>query len=313
MWPFRKLEWIDIVLKQAQKEKYRNFLIAWIKGLGDIPLRLCGFSHYIKSHIPEVQISYITRPGLEEALSLMEDVPQVIVVPSWRRGDSKQGLPTLQAIEEYLEEIGRRQEFEVLIPQVNRGRWRRNQIGRYVPRLQWKEEYDNYGRQLRQKTRGARVVAIHLEAGTQKFYRVPVTKDWDRKNWLEVLREILVIPDTVIFLLGAEKTGITLESDRIVDLRGDTSVIQALSLILASDLFLAPDSGLLNLVYYLGTEKPLKVISLWGQIAGCLQQAVPSPNPRLQHFPIIGKDHWVNNIIPEAVMAQVRQVLVGVR
>ncbi|MBI3008976.1 MAG: hypothetical protein HYY56_05645, partial [Candidatus Omnitrophica bacterium] len=77
---------------------------------------------------------------------------------------------------------------------------------------------------------------------------------------------------------------------------------QLLSIITSSNMLIAPDSGILTLVYYLDVNLPLDVISLWGPAKyGVLQLKVDSPNRLLNHFPLKGKGEDINSIKVEDV------------
>ncbi|MGH2611703.1 MAG: hypothetical protein ACRDFB_01480, partial [Rhabdochlamydiaceae bacterium] len=91
-----------------------------------------------------------------------------------------------------------------------------------------------------------------------------------------------------IILFGLKKEPI-FKHPRIYDLRGETSPLEILSIIKNRCLSLiAPDSGVLGLTYFLNTPFPLKLVSLWADPNhGILKQNVPSPNPLLEHTPVI--------------------------
>jgi ADP-heptose:LPS heptosyltransferase len=109
-----------------------------------------------------------------------------------------------------------------------------------------------------------------------------------------------------IILFGVNKTD-HFYLPSIVDLKGKTSVIEMLSIIKnRCNVLIAPDGGVLSLIYYLDVFSPITVISLWGDAnQGILKQAVPSPNKGLVHMPIIGKGNDISNISVEEVFSKI--------
>ena len=80
-----------------------------------------------------------------------------------------------------------------------------------------------------------------------------------------------------------------IEGEGVIDLRGKTTLREMLALVKRRCTHLVlPDSGPLAMVYYLDAAFPLKIISLWADPRhGVLKQKVDSPNPLLQHIPLI--------------------------
>jgi ADP-heptose:LPS heptosyltransferase len=92
--------------------------------------------------------------------------------------------------------------------------------------------------------------------------------------------------------------------NRIIDLRGKTSLFELLSIIKNRCRYLiAPDSGILSMVYYLDTAFPLQIISLWADPKhGILKQNVASPNPLLIHRPLIGAHRDLSTVSADDVL-----------
>src|SRR5205814_698483 len=64
----------------------------------------------------------------------------------------------------------------------------------------------------------------------------------------------------------------------------------------------APDSGVLSIVYYLDAVFDLLLVSLWSDPdQGVMKQSTPSPNARLVHVPLAGRQRNVANIAPDEV------------
>lgn len=297
------------VFQQARRQGAKRLLGAWVRGMGDVATRLCGFVAHVRSTLPGVSVSFITRPGLREVLLLIPDVEEILVVPEWRREDSLDGRPTLEDVRHALARLGREGEFDLLIPQLDRGPWWHEQVGSFVPRLRWGPERAAQARSLMDETRfasNALRLAVHLEAGTKHFYGGEgVNRDWPPEHWRALFARLAAEARFAVFVLG-DAGSPTYEvpfgpAHGFCDFRGRTSVIEALSVIGACDIFLAPDSGLLNLVYYLDMATPLQVVSLHAAISGVLRQGVSSPNPRLVHTPLVEPSGQIEAIPVERV------------
>src|SRR6185295_85660 len=64
-----------------------------------------------------------------------------------------------------------------------------------------------------------------------------------------------------------------------------------------------PDSGILSMIYYLDTAFPIQIVSLWADPDhGILKQGVPSPNPELKHFPLIGENRDLSSLSMQKVL-----------
>jgi hypothetical protein len=74
--------------------------------------------------------------------------------------------------------------------------------------------------------------------------------------------------------------------------------------------FDCPRRGVLTAAYYLADDFPLDVISLWSDPRqGILKQDCPSPNPRLRHVALRGRDEDVRNLSVDEVAAALERSL----
>lgn len=55
---------LDRLLKKAAKNNQKKFLLAWNRGLGDIPLGLYAIIYRIREFIPDCSITFLTRPKM---------------------------------------------------------------------------------------------------------------------------------------------------------------------------------------------------------------------------------------------------------
>ena len=254
------------------RKKPKKVLLGWNRGLGDIPLGLFAIVHRIKTFSPDAEITFLIRKNLAEGFSLFPGV-EVLVAPHWRRGETYDVRRTLIALDRSPDE------FDLIIPYPKPADWVYWQYGKLMPKLSWKEEYDALWKKFDLPQEKA--IAVHVHAETD--YAL-----W--RNWPEErLREFLdLVREEPVILLGLKRAPL-FEGERIIDLRGKTSLLEMLSIIKNScKALIAPDSGILSTIYYLDVSFPLRICSLWADPKhGVLKQNVPSPNPQLVHMPLI--------------------------
>lgn len=285
------------ILKKARQRRSYRFLLIWNRGLGDIPLGLYRVIQVIKEFIPEASITILTRKDLEEGFYLLEDV-QAIAVPNWERGKPVN-------LEETLKFLGKKKEdFDVILEKVDPTRWFKKDLGKFVPKLRWRLEYDQLWKKFNLAPYTVPHIAVHLSTETEEFYSY--NKNWPAEKFAEIFSALLNKIPIKIILLGLRKTAFLLNA-HILDLRGETSILEMLSIIKnCCPLLIAPDGGVLSLTYYLNVEFPLTIISLWGDDhQGVLKQSVPSPNSKLKHIPLIGRNKNINAITTEEVLTAI--------
>lgn len=297
---FRKNEF-DQLLKKAARLKQKKFLLVWNRGLGDIALGVYGIIHKIQQTIPEADITILTRKDLEEGFHLLDHI-QTIVVPNLKRGEP---LDLIKALNIYSK---KREDFDVILEKPDPTRWLKKDLGFFIPKLKWRQEYDQLWKKFNLTPYNIPHLAVHLHTETEEFYNY--NKNWPPEKFQELFTLLLKEFPLKIILLGLRKT-LSASPAQILDLRGETSVLEMLSIIKnCCPLLIAPDGGVLSLVYYLHVEFPITVISLWGDgQQGILKQGVSSPNCKLKHIPIIGRNKDINTITTEEVMAVLRRNL----
>ena len=326
------------LIEDARRRGEKKFLVAWNRGLGDIPLCVYGFVALIKKNINDAKVTIMTRSGLDEVFRLIRLVDDVITIPHWTREDNlKKGQPVRLDVEEELEKLGLKGKFDVIIHNLKAGKWRKRQIGKIVPRLEWREEDRDFNIEILRlapqndkrkchsehirfaqcklreesnlggRTTDKYVVSLHIDSETGHIYGY--NKNWDIEKWRGLVKRLLSTYNDIYFIL----LGLTrhdepfLDSSFITDMRGRTDIKQLLSIVTSSKMLIAPDSGILNLVHYLDVDIPLDVISLWGPAKyGILQLKVASPNRLLNHFPLLGKREDINTIVVEDVLKVVK-------
>lgn len=277
----------DKLLKKAQNKGVKKVLAVWNRGLGDIPLGLYALIERVNAFIPGAEITFLTRVDLLEAFSLLEKV-RAIGVPWWERGkpfDVQDTLTRLRIPKDA---------FDLILERINPSKWFPWQIGYLTPRLNWKGEFDDLYKRFELDS-SFFYIGAHISTETQQFYGY--RKDWPRERWGELFN-ILGKDDIRVILFGINKDGFGKDNPSIIDLRGETGLIEMLSIIKnCCKALIAPDGGILSIVYYLDVSFPITVVSLWSDPRqGVLKQAVPSPNPGLLHIPLIGRNNDVSSI-----------------
>lgn len=244
--------------------KKTNFYILWNRGLGDIALGLYGLNHRIYEVIPDAQIHYLTRFDLKEGFMLLGNC-NVTVIPSMQRGKKFEMVKT-------------QEKNAVFFSKPNPTDWLSDQLKKLVPKLQLPSKI------IKKNS----LIALHVDSETGIYYGYQ--KNWPLAHFQTLIQDLNKNGVKPV-IIGLKKTEDFLDFD-VLDLRGDMSLIAVLTYILENCSFLvAPDSGILSLLYYLDVQAPIKLISFWADPnQGILKQGVHSPNSLLKHVPIIEKD-----------------------
>jgi ADP-heptose:LPS heptosyltransferase len=295
---FRRNE-LDVLLRRAAKANSVKYLIIWNRGLGDIALGLYALVKRIREFIPDAEITFLTRKELEDGFRLL-DGTRVIVAPWWRRGEQIDLDDTLTRL------AIQKSDYDEILEKINPTKWLSWQIGKVVPRLKWDAENDRLCERFRLGPERD-CIGVHVSSETAQFYKYQ--KDWPMDNWKELFNRLAEKTDRRIILFGHNKDE-EFSSPRIIDLRGETGLIEMLSIIKKHcPILIAPDGGILSIIYYLDTYFNLRVISLWGDARqGVLKQGVASPNNGLEHIPVIGRNNMVTKISVDEVLDKIIRI-----
>lgn len=282
---------LDWLCKRAKRRQSKRLLLAWNRGLGDIALGLYAIVHRIRYWIPDAEISFLIRANLQEGFSLLEGV-QTILAPSWVRGEPYDVNQTLVG-------LGRSpEEFDLIIAWPNPTEWVSWQYGQLVPRLTWKSVHEELYKKF---DLPSHFTYIGVQTTAETHYGL--WRNWPQNRWSELFEKLRASDSmrVILFGLGTESK---FPSDRVIDLRGKTSLFELISIIKNRCRYLiAPDSGILSMVYYLDAAFPLQIISLWADPKhGILKQNVASPNPLLIHRPLIGAHRDLSTISADDVL-----------
>lgn len=283
----------DALLRDAAGRGYRKIIIGWNRGLGDIALGLYALVYRIRKYLPEAEIVFFTRQDLREGFLLLENV-HVLTSPDIQRGRSF-------SLDEELKKLGRSlDEFDLVIEKPDPTRWLYWQIGKLTPRLAWQTEWDDLHVKFALPDPQKRdVIGVHVQTETCYNYE----KNWPESHWKQFFERVSQEKKANILLFGFQREPI-FEGSHIIDLRGQTNLLEMLSIIKNRCTHLVvPDSGVLSLAYYLDIITPLRVVSLWADPRqGVLRQQVPSPNPVFSHVPMVGKKKDISRIPVEEVI-----------
>ena len=275
----------DALLKKAACRGKKSFLIVWNRGLGDIPLGIYALVWRIKQFIPLAAVTIVTRQDLLEGFELLSGV-EILPIPFWTR---KNRIDLDSALELYGKS---KKDWDLVIESPDPTYWVQWQLGVLTPKLCWDSDWDSLclGFDL---DPNHQYVGVHIHSETVYGYE----KNWPAAQFNQVFSRIFQDYRKKIILFGSG-SGMPVEEEGVIDLRGKTSLKQMLSIIKnqCSHLLL-PDSGILSMTYYLDCSFPIHVVSLWADpFQGVLKQNVSSPNPGLIHIPLIAKNGDLRNI-----------------
>jgi hypothetical protein len=283
---------LDQILKPFKSKHAPTCLICWNRGLGDIPLGLYALCMHIKTILPEVKITFLTRHDLAEAFQMLQGV-EILVDPYMKRGVATCLDSAL------VQHQKQRADYDLILEKVDAQRWLDWQLGTLTPRLSWQSEWDCLAHQFGLDST-KNYLAVHVSSETSQHY--DYEKNWPAQSFQKLFDQV-ADQGQEILLFGVGKDTL-FEGQHIIDLRGETSFCEMIAVIkkYCSHL-LAPDSGVLSVIYYIDHEFPLKIVSLWADPRqGVLKQNVRSPNLKLAHYPLIGHKELVANISVEQVV-----------
>lgn len=279
---------LDRLLERAASQGRFRFLLAWNRGLGDIPLGLFAIVERIRQYIPHADITFITRADLYEGFQMLLGV-EVLVVKEWKRKQPS-------SIEEGVKSLGRSlKEWDIIIESPDPTYWVRWQLGKLTPKLRWDPSWDALCNDFSLDPE-RKYLGVHIQTETSYGYE----KNWPLEYFQALFAMMEKKTNKKILLFGFSNVP-ALSLSNTIDLRGRTSIIQMLSIIKnRCTHLLVPDSGVLSLTYFMNESFPLRIVSLWSDPRqGVLKQNVAPPNPLLTHVPLIAPEGDLRVISPE--------------
>jgi len=295
----------DRALARAAQEPYPSFLFCWNRGMGDIALKLVPQVALIRQRSSGAWISVITRDDLKSAFELT-DVDEVFVLPGLERG--VRIVPASACTAVGIDRIA----FRYVIGDRVSTRLARTEV-REVPRtLSWNPDWDPLATRHLKPFPHKTLIAVHVHTETTRYYGY--VKDWSAAAWQDLFSRFRET-DGVQWVLLGHKASPRYEGTNIIDLRGRTTLPELFSLIKnRCRVLIAPDSGVLTMVYCLGASFPIDLISLWSDPRqGILKYGGTSPNRLLRHVELIGPNDDVRNLPVARVAAEVSAALSRVR
>jgi hypothetical protein len=289
-------------LSRAARERRDRLVFFWNRGLGDIALGLVPMFERAGERVPGAAIEVVTRADLDEPFRLTT-ASRVHVVPGLERTE-RIGAGTACA-----RLASDPREGAVAIDSPDPTRWLAAAGARAAPpRFRWNPVFDTLASRLVDPTDARPWIAAHVSTETAAHYRY--VKDWSPDAWRELFRKAARHHDLQFVLLGLAAEPAFPEPN-VLDLRGRTGFLEMLALIRTRCAALvAPDGGVLNAIYFLDSEAPLTVVSLWSDPQqGLLKARAPSPNPRLVHVPLVGAGNDVRAVPPDDVLAALELAL----
>ncbi len=266
---------LEKLLKKAKAKNQKKFLVAWNRGLGDIPLGLYALQERIRQYIPEAKVTFLIRDALKEGFLLLDGI-NMILAPDWKRNQPFDLAQTLDSLNVSAKK------FDVVIEKPDPTHWVSWQLGKVIPRLTWNSNYDQLFNKFGLEE-GYQYIGVQMKTDSGHS----LWRDWPKQRWEELFKALEVHPKIKVLLFGLYSEEL-LSFSNVIDLRGKTTVIEVLSIIKNRCSYLVlPDGGILSLIYYLDVDFPIKIVSLWNDCQGVLKQKVASPNPQLKHIPLI--------------------------
>ena len=274
----------DRIFKKARKEKKNKFLIFWNRGLGDIPLGLYALVFRIRLFVPNAEITFLTRRDLKDGFKLLFGV-KVVIANFLERGKDFSVYECLQRLNV------NKGDFDIILDKLDLTKQLSWQVKRLTPKLLYLENWDNLINRFSLKEE-KKYIAVHVNTETGKYYGYE--KNLSKNFWIDVFKDFSC---ENFILFGLNKCS-DFKFSNIIDLRGETTILEMLSIIKNRvKVLIAPDSGILSLIYYLNKNFSLNLISLWGDSRqGIFRQKVNSPNKKMEHTALIGKKNNIKNI-----------------
>jgi ADP-heptose:LPS heptosyltransferase len=282
---------LDRLLQNVSQNSMQRVLIVWNRGLGDIALGLYTLCDRIRQFLPGAKITFLTRKDLEEGFALLKDV-RALVDPYMTRGEEVHLEKCLSNFKTSIDD------FDLVLEKPDPTRWLHWQLGKVIPRLRWEPGWDAFAKSF---LLAGDYIGIHLQTETGVFYSYE--KNWPYEYWVELIEHLTQRKKQKVLIFGV-KADPLIEMEGVTDLRGKTNLFELIAIIKRHcRALVAPDSGILSLLHYIEAVFPIRLVSLWADPRqGVLKQNVASPNPLLEHIPLIATDKNIKNITKKEVL-----------
>ena len=287
-------------LARARGDSRRGFLFFWNRGLGDIALGLVPLFRRIRKDSPKARIEVVTREELRAPFELA-GVDAVHVIP----GLEREARIDLESAPPAGVEIDR---YAAVFSYPDPNRWLVGHRRDHPPVLPWNPRWDVLVSRFPQVARDRVVIGAHVHSETAGYYGY--VKDWPAASWQSLIARFDEASG-VQWLLFGRNAEFPLEAANVLDLRGQTSFAELMSLIKnRCRVLVAPDSGVLTMAYYLDAPFEIDVISLWADPRqGILLQDCASPNAKLRHVALQSPQEDIRKLGVDVVDAALREAM----
>lgn len=290
----------DRALQHAARTGTRSFVFGWNRGLGDIALGLVPLFMQIRAAVADARIEVFTREDLAPGFALA-GCDAVHTIPGLARGGAVDVAGAAAALAVRLSPDA------VVFADPDPTRWLDGRREAYPPVLHWQSRHDALADAVVPAAPERITIGAHVNSETARHYGY--VKDWPAAHWHALFTRFA--GHGLRWLLFGHARDPAYAHDDVIDLRGRTDLLTLLAVLRTRcRILVAPDSGILTLAYYLEGNYPLDVISLWSDPRqGVLKQGCPSPNPRLVHTALRGRQEDVRNIAVDDVAAAIGNAL----
>lgn len=273
---------LQVLKKLPQKA---SIAIFWNRGLGDIPLELKALINTIFEYIQEAKITIITREDLYQGFTLLD--PRLTILTS--RHLKRKATEDYDKIFKDLDLD--KTSFDHIFYKPDPAYWVKKQKQGLEIKLKWNESFFKPLDIPSNKPKAF----LHIHSETIYGFE----KNLPKQSW-DIIIADLKSKGYYTLALGFEKKD---HFDVDLDLRGTTDLYQILSTMQeGSCLFIGPDSGLLNMLYYLDVQIKMHLISFWANTSvGLLKQGSCSANKHLKHDIIIANNQNLSTLNPSEI------------
>ena len=288
-------------LGRARARGSHDYVFCWNRGLGDVALGLVPLFARIRAQDPDSRIIAFTRADLAEML-MLAGVDDLHIVTGLSRGEPIDPNAAAARASVVLPASA------IVFANPDPTQWLDGRRQELCPSLRWDSAWNERADRLLPGLEGELVIGAHVNSETAQYYGY--AKDWPASGWQELFARFPAARNVRWLLFGNAPTTLFAQSN-LVDLRGRTTLLDLLAIIRTRcRVLVAPDSGILTAAFYLAEDFPLDVVSLWSDPRqGVRKQACPSPNRRLHHEALQGRDEDVRNLPVDDVERAVADAL----
>ncbi len=280
------------ILKKLKNDA--SIILFWNRGLGDIPLLMYPLLSIIRKNCHNAKITIITRKDLYEGFLLLD---ASLTVFSSEKLIRKMPEPYSEILAE-LNLIPSNYDYIFYRPAA--ANWGRRERKGLICRLNWNETFFTP-----HEIKTTKPIAV-LHINSETVYKFE--KNLAEEAWHYIIGDLKHKGYFVIAVGFSQNSG---DFDVDQDLRGKTSLFELISLMINhKGLFIGPDSGLLNTLYYLDVQVGYHLISFWSNPrVGLLKQNTPSPNNLLKNDVILAPDENLSKLSAKVITDLVNPVV----